>query len=175
MPEAALRQGLPRPRQDAPGHEHVGCRRGDGVFQQPGLQVDACRRPGAPSGHRRDPTCLPLLCSGREYGPALGSSRVWGYRGHRSPSQTRSPLLWGISGTGSGAQGWPALVGREGPYPPVGSSGPKCTRAAGKRFACREGGGELRDQLGTVGHRMAGRSREGCSPLPCWPHGHRIC
>ena len=54
----------------APGHEHVSCRRGDGVFQQPGLQVDACRRPSVPSGHRQgDPTCLQLLCSGREYGP----------------------------------------------------------------------------------------------------------
>lgn len=98
---------------------------------------------------------------------ALGGSMAWpwgvvGYGGIGATGLPPRPevLCSGASQElGCGAQGWPALVGRGGPYPPVGSSGPKCTRAAGKRFACREGGGELRDQVGTVGHRMARRSR----------------
>lgn len=124
-----------------------------GVFQQPGVQVDAQRRPSVPSGHRQgDPTCLQLLCSGREYGLALGSSRVWGYWGHRSPSQTRSPLLWSISGSwdvGPRGCGWRWWAEGD-PSPPVGSSGPKCTRAK-EKVRLQGGQRELRDQVAPWG------------------------
>lgn len=72
------------------------------------------------------------------------------YLGHRSPFQTQSPLLWEFNELGHRAQGWPTMMGRaRNPHSPVGTSAPKCTRAAGKRFAYREAERSLGDQQGT--------------------------
>lgn len=165
---ALWQRALPTLCGHSPGHQHVSCRRGNGVFQQRGLQVDACRRPSLPSGHREwgAPAYCCSALGGGVTQPEAPRRRVWGIGATGLPPRPEVPCSGASDELGCTARGWSAAVGRGGPHPPVGSSGPKCTRAAGKRFACREDRGELRDQVGTVED-----GREGRTALPCWPHG----
>lgn len=120
----APQQGLAPPRRGhSPGHQQVSRRRGDGAFQQPGLQEEACGTPGPPQAMEGPPPpAAALLREGTRPG-----NRVLGT--HLPPG---SP-----------------------PRPPVGSSAPKCTRAAGKRSACREN----RRGLGASGGHRGQRPR----------------
>ena len=127
----ALQQGLAPPhRGHSPGHQQVSRRRGDGAFQQPGLQEEAYGTPSPPQAMEGPPppADAPLREGTRPGNRVLGT--------HLPPG---SP-----------------------PRPPVGSSAPKCTRAAGKRSACRENRRGLGASGGHRGQRPQRVGRAGC-------------